>query len=333
MFRRGVLVILPGVLRLLVPPLALACLLAFAPVASAQTGSGVIRGTGKVSARATPGGKAVTKLRGGRKIPISCQMNGPTANGSGGRSAVWDRTRINGRVLWVADAVVDTGDGLVAGWCDAPGPLSPVTPGTSGACSLKSQVRLVAPFTEHSKFIAAAVPGAQRSDRETKVPASVTLAQAILESGWGQFNAGANNYFGMKAQATKTPGVFAWSGNAIGCVLKKTLEEVGGRMQTEIGAFRAYRSLTASIRDHGARLLANPVYAPAFKHTESDTRFVRAIARYYATDSRYASKVLAIIKKYGLRKYNVKDTTTTTPPPVETPPPPPPSTGGGAEAP
>lgn len=320
------LVILPGVLRLLAAPLALVCLLVVPSLADAQTGTGVIRGTGKVSARATPGGKVVTKLRGGRQITISCQINGPTANGSGGRSAIWDRTRINGRTLYVADAVVDTGGALVAGWCDAPGPLSPVTPATSGACSLKSQVPLVAPFTEHPKFISATVPGAQRSDRETKVPASVTIAQAILESGWGQFNAGANNYFGIKAKPTTTPGVFEWSGTAVGCVLKKTLEEVGGRMQTEIGAFRAYRSLTASIRDHGARLLANPVYAPAFKYAEDDARFLRRIARYYATDSKYASKVLTIIKKYKLRRYNVKGGTT--PEPAE-----PASGGGGAEAP
>ncbi|HEX6389692.1 MAG TPA: glucosaminidase domain-containing protein [Solirubrobacteraceae bacterium] len=309
-------------------PLALVCMLFVAPAAQAQSGTGVIRGTGKVSARATPGGKVVTKLRGGRQITISCQMNGPTANGSGGRSAIWDRTRINGRTLYVADAVVDTGGGLVAGWCDAPGPVSPVTPATSGACSLKSQVPLVAPFTDHDKFIAATVPGAQRSDRDTGVPAAVTIAQAILESGWGQFNAGANNYFGIKAKPTSKPGVFEWSNTAIGCVLKKTLEEVGGRMQTEIGAFRAYRTLTASIRDHGARLLANPVYAPAFKYTEDDTKFVRKIARYYATDSKYASKVLTIMRRHKLRRYDVKGTAPAAPATDA-----PATGGGGAQAP
>lgn len=319
------LVILSGVLRLSLAPLALLCVLVCAAAAQAQTGSGVIRGTGKVSARDTPGGTVAMKLRGGRRIAISCQMNGPTANGSGGRSAVWDRTRINDKVVYVADAVVDTGEGLVAGWCDAPGPVSPVTPSTSGACSLKSQVPLVAPFTDHDKFIAAAVPGAQRSDRETQVPAAVTLAQAILESGWGQFNAGANNYFGIKAKPTDKAGVFEWSGNAVGCVLKKTLEEVHGRIETQIGAFRSYRTLTRSIRDHGARLLANPVYAPAFKYVDDDTRFVKKIARFYATDSKYASKVLTIIKKYKLRQYDVKGAA----PPAAAPA----AGGGGAQAP
>jgi hypothetical protein len=315
------------VLRLSHAPLALVCALLLAPAAQAQSGTGVIRGTKKVSARDAPGGQVVTKLRGGRTITISCQLNGPVANGSGGRSAVWDRTRIAGKVVYVADALVDTGGGLVAGWCDAPGPVSPVTPSTSGPCSLKSPVALVAPFTDRDKFISATVPGAQRSDRETGVPAAVTIAQAILESGWGQFNAGANNYFGIKANATEQAGVFEWSNTAVGCVLKKTLEEVHGRTQTEIGAFRAYRSLTGSIRDHSQRLLANPVYAPAFKYTEDDTRFVKKIARYYATDSRYASKVLTIMKTYKLRQYDVK----TGAPPATSPPVP--SDGGGASGP
>jgi len=69
---------------------------------------------------------------------------------------------------------------------------------------------------------------------------------------------------------------------------------------------RVYRSLTSSIRDHGRALLANPVYAPAFKYVDDDTRFVKKIARFYATDSKYASKVLAIMKKFKLRQYDVK---------------------------
>ncbi len=314
------------VVRKLSAPLALASMLVFAAVAQAQTGTGVIRGTGTVTARATPGGEKVMKLRGGRRIGISCQMNGPTANGSGGRSGVWDRTKVAGKVVYVADAVVDTGDGLVAGYCDAPGPVSPVTPSTSGACSLKSPVALVAPFTDRSAFIAAAVPGAQASDRDTQVPAAVTLAQAILESGWGKFNAGANNYFGMKAKPTTKAGVFEWSERAIGCVLKKTLEEVKGRLETQIGAFRAYRSLTDSVRDHGARLRANPVYAPAFKYVDEDERFARRIARFYATDSKYASKVIAIMRKHKLSRYNVKSGSAPVPPV-------PAAGGGGAEAP
>jgi flagellar protein FlgJ len=50
------------------------------------------------------------------------------------------------------------------------------------------------------EFLAASIPAAQQSQRETKVPTSVTLAQAILESGWGRSSLSANdrNFFGMK---------------------------------------------------------------------------------------------------------------------------------------
>jgi len=288
----------------------LACLLVGAAPAAAQTGSGVIRGTGKVSVRATPGGEVLGKFRGGRKITITCQTNGKTANGSGGRSAIWDRVSYKGKPAFVADAVVDTGAAreLVAPYCGAPGPLRPVDPSsTSGPCSLKSRVPLVEPFADGKAFVKAAVPGAQSSDREHGVPAAVTLAQAILESGWGKFSAGANNFFGIKAQPTKQVGVYDWADIAAGCVLRKTQEEVGGRSETQIGAFRAYDSLSDSIRDHGARLLANPVYAPAFKYTDDDERFAKEIGRYYATSSTYASSLIRLMRDHDLTRYDIKD--------------------------
>ena len=60
-----------------------------------------------------------------------------------------------------------------------------------------------------TRFIRLAVPGAQRGQREFGVPASVTIAQGALESGWGTSHIGtANNYFGIKALGN-TPGSIA----------------------------------------------------------------------------------------------------------------------------
>ena len=53
----------------------------------------------------------------------------------------------------------------------------------------------------HEAFKKAAGSAAKKSEKQTCVPASVTVAQAILESGWGEAHRGdANNYFGIKAQ-------------------------------------------------------------------------------------------------------------------------------------
>jgi hypothetical protein len=270
-----------------------------------------------VNARTVPGGKAKAKVRHGARLRITCQQSGPIASGPNGPSNIWNKVIVGSQRLFVADALMrSSGPGvLVAKLCGAPA-LSPTqAPGdTTGPCGITSPVVQLEPFGTRKAFLTAAIPGAQRSDRETQVPTSVTLAQAILETGSGRIAAGANNYFGIKATAVpeEGPGVFQWGINGRGCVLRKTQEVVGGRSVTTIGAFRAYESLEASIRDHGARLLANPVYKGAFAYTETPERFARVISRYYATDPAYADKVVTLMRGEKLTRYDVQSTTAST---------------------
>ena len=49
--------------------------------------------------------------------------------------------------------------------------------------------------------------------------------------------------------------------------------------------------------DHGDLLRSNPVYAPAFKYTDDPKRFLREIAKRYATDPAYGSKLARTIEK------------------------------------
>ncbi|MBA3338734.1 MAG: glucosaminidase domain-containing protein [Geodermatophilaceae bacterium] len=264
-----------------------------------------------VNARLTPGGKGAAKVKHGTRLRITCQASGPVASGPGGTSNIWDKVVVGSERLWVADVFLRTaGPGvLVAKLCGAPALSAAQTPGdTTGPCGITSPVAQLPPFETRKAFVAAAVPGAQRSDRETEVPASVTLAQAILETGSGRIAAGANNYFGIKATAVpdEGDGIFQWGVNGVGCVLRKTQEVIGGRSVTTIGAFRAYESLERSIEDHGARLLANPVYQGAFKYTEQPEKFARVIARYYATDPAYADKVVGLMRSEKLTRYDVK---------------------------
>ncbi|WP_354699423.1 endolysin [Paraconexibacter sp. AEG42_29] len=287
----------------------------FAGPAAAQSGSakGTVMSPDRttVKARVSPGGAVEAKVKHGTRLRITCQMSGPIASSKGSRSNIWNRVIVGTKRLYMSDVLMKTGSSgvLVAKLCGAPALDPQQLPGdTTGACGITSPVAQLPPFPSRSAFIKAAVPGAQKSDRETQVPASVTLAQSILETGSGTIAAGANNYFGIKAGvvADEGEGVFQWGVNGVGCVLRKTGEVIGGKMVTTIGAFRAYASLAKSIEDHGARLVANDVYKGAFAYTEKPEQFARVIARYYATDPEYANKVVSLMRSEKLTRYDVK---------------------------
>ncbi len=148
------------------------------------------------------------------------------------------------------------------------------------------------------KFIAALVPPAQESQRATGVPASVTIAQAILESEWGKsgLSTEAQNYFGIKAADGPGPA---------GQISMDTWEVFGGKNTVIDDAFKAYHNLYESVMDHGNFLRDNPRYADAFK-TSDPKQFAQRIHKDgYATDPDYCGKVGNLIDKYGLTKYDV----------------------------
>ena len=294
-------------------------LAAAAPPAAAQDEALSARGvtTGpSVNLRTRPGnGRVVARLPRATRLTISCQRTGPLAPGRLGPSRVWDRVTRGGRRTpdgaygtpmgtrgWVADGFLDTGTGgLVAPLCNVPALDGFTLPGAeAGPCATSTPVALLPPFATPQALIAAALPGAKASRAAYRVPVAVTLAQTILETGGGRFTAGANNFFGLKAQATTRPGRFAFGPRAAGCVLRKTREAERGRLVITIGAFRAYATLEESILDHGERLTVNPVYRAAFAHTHRPRRFAQIIARHYATDPRYAAKLLDLIDRYAL---------------------------------
>lgn len=282
------------------------CLLAFPVAASA---SNVATTLTKLSVRSAPGGPVIGKLAAGRTVKIACQENGPFAKSRSGSTRIWDRIRRGSGTAYVSDGGLRTSPpvpgGLVAQICGAPS-LQAADPGaTQGPCRVTTPVQLAEPYPDAGSFIKASVPGAQASQRETRVPSSVTIAQAILESGYGTATAGANNYFGIKA-VLASPGVYRWATIAVGCVLRRTQEFRNGRMAAEIAAFRAYTGLKDSIRDHGSLLVTNPVYAAAFDHADKPKEFARIIGRHYATDPHYASSVIRLMDRYHLTKYDVK---------------------------
>lgn len=138
-------------------------------------------------------------------------------------------------------------------------------------------------------------PVARESMKRTGVPASVTLAQAALETGWGASTIGdAKNLFGIKG-----------TGPA-GSISVPTQEFQNGRMVTIRDSFRKYHSWQESIEDHG-RLLQNDRYRPALRYKNDPDRYAHAIHDAgYATDPNYASKLISIMKSNNFYRFDVK---------------------------
>jgi flagellum-specific peptidoglycan hydrolase FlgJ len=148
-------------------------------------------------------------------------------------------------------------------------------------------------------FIASAVEPAQRSQAATGVPASVTIAQAILESDWGKSGLAVRgqNYFGIKA--SKGPG-------PAGIITMNTWEVMNGKNVTVSAGFRKYNNMEESFTDHGRFLADGARYAKAMSVKHDARAFARAIhAAGYATDPAYSTKLINIMQKYDLFEFDL----------------------------
>ncbi len=148
------------------------------------------------------------------------------------------------------------------------------------------------------KFIAAVAPAAQDSQRETHVPAAVTISQAILESEWGRsgLSTTAQNYFGIKSASGPGPA---------GVVSMSTWEVFNGQNVTIQDGFKAYHNLYESVMDHGRFLAGNPRYADAFQTSDPKLFTQRMHKAGYATDPDYSTKVSYLIDRYHLDQYDL----------------------------
>jgi len=135
-----------------------------------------------------------------------------------------------------------------------------------------------------AEFIAQILPGAQACQRATGIPASFTIAQAALESGWGS-RAPGNNLFGVKADK-------AWKGLTVDV---PTHEVVKGQRIAITDKFRAYPSWAACVLDRAAFFKVNPRYAACFREKTGEGWARAAAAAGYATDPNYASSLIAVM--------------------------------------
>lgn len=143
-------------------------------------------------------------------------------------------------------------------------------------------------------FIDSISPGAVATMKKYGVLASVTIAQAILESGWGNsgLTLNANNLFGIKATGNEP------------YVEMKTIEYINGQINTIYAKFRKYSSLAESIADHGKFLVVNSRYKNLL--WLKDYKKVCSLIQQdgYATDPNYSNLLISIIEENNLQKYD-----------------------------
>jgi Muramidase (flagellum-specific) len=145
----------------------------------------------------------------------------------------------------------------------------------------------------YEAFITRILPYVLADQLRTGVPASLTLAQAALESNWGRsgLTQKANNLFGIKGVGPA------------GSVTMATTEYADGRATQVQAAFRAYNSWEESISDHSA-LLSRPRYKKAL-NADGRTAAREVAAAGYATDPGYADKLISLMNTYDLYQYDV----------------------------
>ena len=151
-------------------------------------------------------------------------------------------------------------------------------------------------------FLNQIIPSATIIAAKNDLYASVMMAQAILESGWGT----------SALASTPNYNLFGIKGNYDGeSVNMGTLEDSGGQNYYPINAeFRKYPSYAESLQDY-ANLLANGTswnpnyYAGAWKSNAASYQDATAyLTGRYATDTAYSAKLNRIIAQYGLDQYD-----------------------------
>jgi flagellum-specific peptidoglycan hydrolase FlgJ len=149
-------------------------------------------------------------------------------------------------------------------------------------------------------FISAIAPGAMAAQSRYGVPAAVTIAQAIDESGWGQ-----------SALAIRDHNLFGIKGTGpAGSDALPTREYENGQWVTVTAQFRVYHNVAESIADHSELLSTGPSYQHAMANRHVPDAFATNLTGVYATDPQYGSTLITIMKLYNLYRY---DSSTTTP--------------------
>ncbi|MFD2910052.1 glucosaminidase domain-containing protein [Flavobacterium ardleyense] len=169
---------------------------------------------------------------------------------------------------------------------DSPKPI--ITPRSEVELEATSKVRT---YDDEIRFYISDFSEIAKNNMRTHgIPASITLAQGILESGAGKgkLAQSANNHFGIKCHT-------GWTGESV-----KHDDDAAQE------CFRKYVHASESYRDHSLFLTSRSRYASLFKLDKGDYEaWAKGLkAAGYATDVKYPAKLIGIIERYNLYDYD-----------------------------
>lgn len=164
---------------------------------------------------------------------------------------------------------------------------------------LQKQQEAAKLLKQRKAFIKKIGPIAREVDKSYDLLPSITIAQACLESNYGQSDLSQkyNNLFGVKGTNPNTSAVLS------------TKEYVKGKWVNVKARFQIYDSYEASIRAH-ARLFQNGTtwnhkqYQHVLAAKNYKTQAKALVTDGYATDPNYASKLINLIEQFDLQKYD-----------------------------
>lgn len=137
---------------------------------------------------------------------------------------------------------------------------------------------------------------ARVSQEQFGVPASITVAQAILESGWGQTDLAVkgNNFFGIKDTEF-----------CEGYIEFPTAEYVNGKVQIVRAKFEKYPTEERSFEHHARLISSADRYQPAMEVAKDPGAFaLQLLACGYSTEPRYPKLLMDLVRQYNLTRFD-----------------------------
>jgi len=161
------------------------------------------------------------------------------------------------------------------------------------------QVTSVKTTSQHQRFIEEKAKQAQKLQKQYNVLASITLSQAILESDWGNSTLASqyHNLFGIKASSKQVGKVLA------------TQEYYDGKWVTIKAKFRRFSSDEESMVAHAKLFVNGTDWNSSQYHSVLEATNYKQAAKAlykdgYATDPNYPEKLITLIKRYRLDRYD-----------------------------